>query len=291
MATANGHSSDTEGMFVSPGPDRDPVTEPPLFTFQSDLSDDDLPDPLALNEIASATLATLHDALGLSSSPVGRKKKTEKKKEKKEKATRGKGKGKEKQKGKGRGKENEPTAPRPPTTTDLTRPWGVVRTNGAAAAAAAAVATTTPPAETPADKPRRKVPARVEIEVRLPWLSLEQRGEYETVEVEEYRPGEKELRRKRRGVSYALRRAVCCVLVCWVGGWGCAAGWRGGDGARRIGHVSLECWVWRGREQGVPEGLQDRGPRQVRILLSGDSTARVPLSKAARGRSAGLACP
>ncbi|AEO62345.1 uncharacterized protein THITE_2106426 [Thermothielavioides terrestris NRRL 8126] len=55
MAADNG--SDDDELFVA-------NAEPPPFTFQSDLSDDDAPDPLALDEIASASLAALNGILG-----------------------------------------------------------------------------------------------------------------------------------------------------------------------------------------------------------------------------------
>lgn len=45
-------------------PTNEATTEPPLFTFQSDLSDDDAPDPLTLDEIAKVSLAALDSALG-----------------------------------------------------------------------------------------------------------------------------------------------------------------------------------------------------------------------------------
>jgi hypothetical protein len=54
MTTSNGLFSSDSELFVN-GDDADPAP----FTFQSDLSDDDAPDPLALDEIASASLAAM----------------------------------------------------------------------------------------------------------------------------------------------------------------------------------------------------------------------------------------
>ncbi|KAK4241599.1 PHD/FYVE-zinc-finger like domain-containing protein [Achaetomium macrosporum] len=58
MATSNSLFGSDDELFVN-GAD----TEPPPFTFQSDLSDDDAPDPLALDEIASASLAAMAGTL------------------------------------------------------------------------------------------------------------------------------------------------------------------------------------------------------------------------------------
>jgi hypothetical protein len=64
MATPNGFLDSDDELFVDGGgEDHAP------FTFQSDISDDDGPEPLALNEIASVTLAALNGALELGLPP------------------------------------------------------------------------------------------------------------------------------------------------------------------------------------------------------------------------------
>lgn len=63
MAGRNGFVNSDDELFV------DALADPAPFTFQSDLSDDDVPGPLPLDEIATATLATLNGTLGLGSPP------------------------------------------------------------------------------------------------------------------------------------------------------------------------------------------------------------------------------
>lgn len=58
MPTANGSLSSDDELLVE-----EADAEPASFTFQSDLSDDDAPDPLGLDLIASASLAAMNGTL------------------------------------------------------------------------------------------------------------------------------------------------------------------------------------------------------------------------------------
>jgi hypothetical protein len=61
MTTTNGFLSSDDGLLL------DALTgqagDPPAFEFQSELTDDDAPDPLTLDEIANASLAALTNGL------------------------------------------------------------------------------------------------------------------------------------------------------------------------------------------------------------------------------------
>jgi hypothetical protein len=58
MDETNGSPTSDDELFVNGG-----TEEPEPFTFQSDLSDDDAPDPLTLDEIAKVSLAALNETL------------------------------------------------------------------------------------------------------------------------------------------------------------------------------------------------------------------------------------
>lgn len=146
MATANGFLTSDDELLLS-----EIATEPAAYEFQSDLSDDDeaAPGPLALGEIATASLA-------LTSAP--------------------------------------PESP----AKNRVEAWLAAsgRENGVAR-----------------EEEGKKGPSAggvrpVEIEVVLPWLSPEKRGEYQFVEVDEFADHEYHRpRRKRCGVSQ-----IFCVL-------------------------------------------------------------------------------
>ena len=160
MADPNGLASSDDELFVDGA-----FADPEPFTFQSDLSDDDdVPDPLPLDEIATATLAALNGTLAGLVSPPEDEPMREPEDEPEDEP------------------ENEPMCE--PTHEDEPRPatkdkhTSHVRTNGGF---------------TP-----------IKIEVRLPWLSPAQRAEHRRVEVQDYRPGDDghpRTRRRRHAVS------------------------------------------------------------------------------------------
>lgn len=165
MAAANGSLSPDDELRLDPV-----AAEPPAFEFQSDLTDDDdddeehddngnAPDPLALDEVASASLALA----GSLETPV----KTESK------------------------------SPPPGPTIEEEEKGEDVGVNGAAAAETAAAAATEE--EEAEEHKQKSDVRFVDVEVSLPWMSPSRRAEYEHVEVGEYLPPpEDEYHRPRR---------------------------------------------------------------------------------------------
>ncbi|KAL2127067.1 hypothetical protein VTI74DRAFT_11385 [Chaetomium olivicolor] len=138
---SNGVLGSDDELFVS-----EDTSEPAPFTLQSDLSDDDGVDSLALDEIATKSLAALNGVLG--SLP-------------------------------------DESKARRVSSKDQTKKT---------------IETAEVPSSEPQDKPRGSAKS-AGIEVRLPWLPPARRAEYQHIEIEDYRPPEKDhygLRSKRR---------------------------------------------------------------------------------------------